>query len=223
MYAHKIIYKKIHKKINPRRYSQSQEVARWYNNGGDLKFRYSYPINKNSLVIDVGGYEGEWAQKIYNRYHCRVIIFEPVKKYSEQIQKRFAKNKKVEVFGLGLSGRTRKEKISIDEFSSSIFKKSPKTEIIELIDIKEFCDTYKINKIDLIKINIEGGEYELLERIISSGAINIVQTFQVQFHDFVSSAEKRMERIQRELSKTHKPTYQYWFVWECWTKKNPRR
>jgi hypothetical protein len=49
-----------------------------------------------------------------------------------------------------------------------------------------------------------------------------VSNVQVQFHDFVPDAERRMRRIQEKLGKTHSLTYQYLFVWENWAlKSNP--
>ena len=41
----------------------------------------------------------------------------------------------------------------------------------------------------------------------------------MQFHRVASTSVSEMKRIQKALSITHKPTYQYEFVWENWTKK----
>ena len=71
-------------------------------------------------------------------------------------------------------------------------------------------------QIDLMKINIEGGEYELLEEILSSGWVHNIKNLQIQFHDFFPEAKGRMEAIQEKLSFTHELTYQYPFVWENW-------
>ena len=72
----------------------------------------------------------------------------------------------------------------------------------------------------MIKINIEGGEYEVLEALLESGMISIFKNLQIQFHDFIiDNASERMENIQVQLAKTHKITYQYKFVWENWVIK----
>jgi hypothetical protein len=39
---------------------------------------------------------------------------------------------------------------------------------------------------------------------------------QVQFHDFVADADRRMAAIQSRLRATHHTTYQYPYVWENW-------
>ena len=70
-----------------------------------------------------------------------------------------------------------------------------------------------------MKINIEGGEYDLLEHFLESGFIKNINNIQIQFHDFIPNAEERMKKIQYELEKTHSLTYQYPFVWENWQRK----
>jgi hypothetical protein len=71
--------------------------------------------------------------------------------------------------------------------------------------------------VDLMKINIEGGEYELLEHLIARGLTKRIRNIQVQFHeDVMAGAAGRMERIQSRLAETHHLTYQERFVWENW-------
>ncbi|MBU1261325.1 MAG: hypothetical protein KJ757_02310 [Planctomycetes bacterium] len=67
-----------------------------------------------------------------------------------------------------------------------------------------------------MKINIEGGEYEILPRILATGLINKIKHLQIQFHDVGPNAKTQMENICSELAKTHRPRYQYKFVWEGW-------
>lgn len=82
--------------------------------------------------------------------------------------------------------------------------------------IGEFLADRSQEQVDLGKINIEGAEYELLEHLSSTG-----RDVQVQFHDFVPLAAERMARIQSGLGRTHRPTYQYRFVWENWRRSAP--
>ena len=78
-------------------------------------------------------------------------------------------------------------------------------------------------KIDLMSINIEGGEYELLDRIIEIGMINNIVNIQVQFHQWYPSYKQSdllRKSLQDRLSITHKLTYCYDFVWEDWQIKS---
>ena len=65
--------------------------------------------------------------------------------------------------------------------SSSVFIESEDALDIKLVDIKRFIEEHKIKHIDLIKINIEGGEYELLERLIEVGFLTKIDNLQINF------------------------------------------
>lgn len=196
-------------------------VRRWYADGGDDRFRFAYTLGPDSLVLDIGGYEGQWASDLYSRYRCRIVVFEPVAEFARSIAARFAHNDAIEVLQCGLGGTSRSETIHIRGASSSTQRKKNKSapETIQIIDAEKWFRENDVDTVDLMKINIEGGEYELLERLIATGSIEKVDNIQVQFHNFTHDAPQRMERIQRDLARTHMPTYQYRFVWENWTKK----
>ena len=82
--------------------------------------------------------------------------------------------------------------------------------------MKDWCERHDVGEVALMKINIEGSEYPLLEHIIDTGLIKHVREFQIQFHDFVPDARARMQEIQRRLMATHRPTWQYRYIWENW-------
>ena len=45
----------------------------WFKNDGDNTLRIDYNLNNTSLVIDLGGYYGEFSQKIYDKYKCNIL------------------------------------------------------------------------------------------------------------------------------------------------------
>jgi hypothetical protein len=45
-----------------------------------------------SIVFDLGGYHGEFAEKIYNKYQCSIYVFEPVKEHFNIIRSKFSGN-----------------------------------------------------------------------------------------------------------------------------------
>lgn len=67
-----------------------------------------------------------------------------------------------------------------------------------------------------MKVNIEGGEYELLTRLIVTGYIKTIKQIQFQFHNIDPDSESKMRGICTDLTLTHRPTFQYKFVWENW-------
>jgi hypothetical protein len=67
-----------------------------------------------------------------------------------------------------------------------------------------------------MKINIEGGEYELLSRMAETGLMPKVDTYLIQFHEWMRGSHSMRREIRRELAKTHRPTWDYRFIWERW-------
>lgn len=188
----------------------------WINNNWDNTLRLNYNLNKDSLVIDLGGYQGQWASDIYSKYNCKIKIFEPCIDFAKNITERFKLNQNIEVFSFGLSDKNTTALLSIDENSSSIYKTGKDFQEIILMQASDFFSKKNICKIDLMKINIEGGEYDLLDHLIESGFIKNIDNLQIQFHDFVPDARQRMLKIQADLNKSHTLSYQYEFVWENW-------
>jgi len=194
-------------------------VIPWFRDKGDSTHRLQYDLNASSIVLDLGGYEGQWASDIYSRYCCTVHVFEPVQAYAENIQRRFAGNAHIQVYPFGLGATNTEIQIGLSNDGSSVFQKTAQTETGQLVEAKAFFDRNGIGEIDLMKINIEGGEYEFLEYLLDTGLAVKIKNVQVQFHDFVPNAETRMKSIQERLSQTHSLTYQYEFVWENWRVK----
>lgn len=195
----------------------SQVVLHWKLIDGDNTIWINHHLKKNSIVFDLGGYEGMWSEAILKKYHCTIYIFEPVKEYVEKIEVRFRGSENVKVFPYGLSGRKRNIYLHMSDNETSEFGKSGKLVKSKVVSIKQFINDYEIKQVDLIKINIEGGEYELLEYLLEAGLIKRFNNIQVQFHAFVPNAELRASKIQNELKETHSLSYQFPFVWEKWT------
>lgn len=194
---------------------QEKRMIPWLKIKGDRTLRLQYSIPAKSVVFDIGGFEGQWASDIYSMYKPNIYIFEPVVEFANNISKRFINNPDIKIFPFGLSNKDLKTKISLSSDSTSIYKKGNEIDIV-LKDITNFIKENKINDISLLKINIEGGEYDVLQRLIDTGLIKMIHNIQIQFHDFVPEATERMTSIRSDLSKTHKLTYQYDFVWENW-------
>ncbi|HDL01458.1 MAG TPA: FkbM family methyltransferase, partial [candidate division Zixibacteria bacterium] len=190
-------------------------VRHWYADNGEKGLRLDYDLDSNSIVFDLGSHEGQWASDIFSKYLCTVYCFEPVSSFVEYSTKRFAKNDKVVIHRFGLSNDNKVIKISHCGTASSIYQ-GDGIEEADLVKATNFMTQNNISRIDLMKINIEGGEYDLLDHLLDSGFIKKIANLQIQFHDFVPNAKQRKEDIKKRLEKTHLLTYQYEFIWENW-------
>lgn len=205
------------KTLTPNQQIQFERCKPWFEANGDQTLRLDYDLNENSIVFDLGGYKGKFTYEIYERYGCTIYVFEPILEFYTIINSRFSDFPKIYPFHFGLGGKNESMKISLTDNSSSVFIESDQSELIQIKSIIDFVKEKNITKVDLIKINIEGGEYEVLESLIENNLITIFDNIQVQFHDFIlDNAQERMNKIQDKLAKTHELTYQFEFVWENW-------
>ncbi len=187
----------------------------WRRADGDRTLRLQYDLEPGSLVFDMGGYEGQWASDIHAMYRCRVEVFEPVPEYAARITARFRRNDAIRVHPFGLASRTGEARLTLAGDASSLFGR-PGARLVRLVEAASFLRERGIERIDLMKVNIEGGEYDLLEHLLDAGLIGRIRDIQVQFHDCLPDAAARMRRIQEQLAATHRRTWQYPFVWENW-------
>lgn len=190
--------------------------AQWVADLGDKTLRLDYDLNEKDLVVDLGGFEGQWASDIYSRYACMVHVVEPVKVYAQQIERRFARNGRIRVHQCALGAGYGTIELSVSGDASSQFKSGGNSDTAQIIPFDVWMKENDVGHVSLLKINIEGGEYDLLEHLLNTGCIEAIDNIQVQFHDFVDNSDERMKAIQARLERTHTRTYHYIYVWENW-------
>ena len=202
---------------------QTARVHRWWAADPQEQQRYAYDLTSDSLVFDLGGYRGQWASDIFARYTCAVEVFEPVPEYAAEIERRFAANPQIAVHQFGLAGETGTSRIALSADRSSLYRADSDAREVRLVEARSFLAQRGFPTIDLMKINIEGGEYELLEHLLDHDLTRRIRNIQVQFHeDVLTDATQRMQRLQARLAQSHEPTYQFPFVWENWCVKPSR-
>jgi FkbM family methyltransferase len=134
------------------------------------------------------------------------------------VRVKFKDNPRVHLFSFGVSDRDGTEKINLHDNASSLFAVGTGSMDIKMRDAAAVIRDLQIKKIDLLKLNIEGGEFKVLPRMIECGLISLCTDIQVQFHDFYPDAKRLRDDIRAELSKTHYLTYDYPFTFENWRK-----
>lgn len=209
------LYSGIKKRVYPSAFDL--EYKRFIKDNGEA-LRTSYPLTANSVVWDVGGYKGEFASDLLKKYSCNVRVFEPIPDFTKIIEKKFAGNAKIKAFPFGLGGKDEVLEFGFSDNATSVFI----AKNVVQAQVRDAANVYKeLNEdvIDLMKINIEGGEYQLLDRMIDIGIISKVKNLQIQFHNFVPDAETLYTNLQEKLSKTHKKNWSYKFIWENWELK----
>lgn len=179
-------------------------LAEWQE--GNLEYlRYEYDLSPGDTVIDCGAYSGEWAEAIFSRYGCKVICIEP---------------------GPWIVGFSRGQVINkaaatydgVMKFGGNAYYTSAHEELTHEYPCFDFNALLKEQgEIALLKMNVEGAEYDLLDHVIGAGLHTAIRNLQVQFHQIEGEPyHDRYEAIQMEMAKTHRLTFCYPFVWENW-------
>lgn len=176
-------------------------------------------VSALDTVLDVGGYEGDWAATMRADHDATVHVFEPHPRFAAKIKERFAGDPKTHVhdFAIGSSDGT----LSLSDdanASSAMISDGPQVEGT-IRDAAEAWDALGLGDVAVVKMNIEGGEYDLLPALIRSGLIERVDRLMVQFHNYSAGDGARRDAIRADLEKTHECEWVYPFVWEQWRRR----
>lgn len=181
---------------------------------------------ENQIIFDLGGHRGDWTQIVLDKYpNATIYVFEPIKEYYHIICERFKEEKNVKIFNFAISNKTYVTEISLEGDKSSMHGdlKTVQKESINVKNITEFLYENKIFFVDLIKINIEGEEYNLLENLINTPELCIFQNYAVQFHTNVENHKLRRNKILDSVKKFYNIIFNVDFVWESWSIKKIKK
>lgn len=157
------------------------------------ELRYQYDLKQDDMVLDIGSYRREFADKIVKLYGCKVECFDALDNRAAWLY-----DGKIAMGGNYLYTSMYSEQIDREYWCVDIAK-------------------YLQSEVALCKINIEGGEWKLIEYIISKGLMKNIKNLQVQFHLIEGmDCQKAYEVLKQLLSLTHRQTWCYPFCWENW-------
>lgn len=197
-------YNKKMTETKPRISLNSESLATW-NKQGLERLRYEYDLKREDTVIDLGAYQGEWANEIWRRYRCNIIVVDPTEyilgfQHGVVINEAAGTHKGTIAFG----GRA---------YYTSSFE--DQDHAYPCFDVNTLLEQHQ--EIALLKVNIEGSEYDVMNHIIGAGLHKRIKNIQIQFHEIAGVPyEIWYKEINKKLSKTHSLTWQYQYCWENW-------
>lgn len=191
-------------------------IKRWKRLDGDRTLKFDFRLTKDSIVFDVGAYRGEYAAELARRFGCRIEAFEPIVEYADAARRAVAEFPSVTVHGFGLSDRDHEAEMSVSGLGSSVFRSGGERSIATFRDIVAFLEESGIDNVDLLKLNIEGGEYMVLPRLIEVSRIRSIRFVLVQFHLIEEGDSGRYEALFHKINATHRLRWRFPFVWELW-------
>ncbi|MFU8764132.1 MAG: FkbM family methyltransferase [Haliea sp.] len=193
---------------------------------------YEAPLAPGAIALDVGAFHGDWAARVHEKYQARIYAFELDPPSIEFLRRRFADTPDIQCLPYGLAGTDASLELVQRGMGSTLYQHGgageksdlgsdavTATVAVEVRDVVAVLDELGLADIDIIKLNIEGAEYEVLERLIAAGRLDQIRVYTIQFHEWHPRAHLRRWRIQRALAKTHAKVWDYPFVWEQWVRR----
>ncbi len=164
-------------------------------------------------IVDVGAHVGLFT--LYVRTLNKIIpiyALEPENANFELLQQNIKKNRlsKIKTFKVALGGRSEQGKLFISADShnhrlesapgSGLQKTSEEhgaIQIIQVYSLRDFLNQEKIKTISLLKMDIEGGEYDVFSACMPTDFVRI-QTVVMEYHNYGGFNYKEIENQLRE-------------------------
>ena len=188
-------------------------------NEWDIK-SFEWILGENSVVVELGGYEGRWALEIATRYNPNLFVFEPQRWAFEKCRDVLSPWPHAHVYncGLGLSKGTFPMGKFETDGCSFIEKDFTQSGTGKMREIAHTFDLLRIKSIDLLMMNIEGYEYKLIPHMLQNGVLEMIDNFCVQFHTKFD-ANIQMEFCLSILRSKFDLAWDYGTVLSAWKRK----
>ena len=191
----------------------------FYRAGGNAQLLDGIALREDETAIDVGGFQGDWTAEILCRFGCRTLTLEPVPAFQSKLRRRFGANSRVTLIDAGLGATSGTVVMTMDADGSSAFALRPDPSqalAVSMLGVTDLWRDRKLGQVGCMKLNIEGGEYDVLEAMLDAGLSDQVSVFLIQFHQNVPGHESRRHAIRERLARSHRNDLDYAFVWERW-------
>ena len=167
----------------------------------------------DALAVDCGASLGDVTAALARRC-ARVVAFEPNPVAYELLERRFRRNRHVQVeqAAVGASAGTRRLYLHVDHdadpvgaslgsslYASKLNVSSGRWVDVDVIDLADFLGALDA-RVDLLKLDVEGAEVEILERLLETGRLASIGRVVVEMHDsVVPEITERGERLRAAL------------------------
>jgi len=175
-------------------------------------------IEKDECALVLGGYLGASISEWRRRFDCQVIAFEPIPEYAKKLRSEFRADGKVLIEEFAVSAHEGFIELGIEGEATGLYSNSLAKFTVASKDISKVISESGWS-LKVLEMNIEGGEYENLERLIQTRVISNIPTLLVQFHQYSLKEELRRAQIRSELELTHNCVFEFPWVWERWDRK----
>lgn len=193
-------------------------VSKWRKSGLHESL-WSIKTFSNSPVVDIGSHTGDFLEKrLILEPEKQYFGYEPILEFYETTLGKFSPFKNVALRNFGLSNKTGVTTFRQNGDATGVMQPKGAEVKVQLRDIAN--EEVFFQSLSLVVCNIEGGEYDLVERLVEKSIIQNIEVFLIQTHNVDEFSKKKMMKMRRQLSKTHFPKFKYDFIWESWIRKD---
>jgi len=192
--------------------------------GETTPLRFAKSFSERPIVLlDVGANQGQYCQTVIEQMgdtpfkcHC----FEPSKATFEILTARHGNDRRVLVNQFALGSESKDATLYMDREGSGLASLSQRDighygidhtameEVVQVSTLDQYCESHSIDRIDLLKIDVEGWEMQVLEGAKGIFDRNSVQLVQFEFgganidtrtfvRDFYLFFQRRQMRLYR--------------------------
>ncbi len=131
----------------------------------------NFRSGEHPIIVDVGGYIGDFSLYAAKYLDARVIVYEPIIENFFILEKNIKINdfsKVIESVCKGVGGGEH-ENLNISKngqeiHASSYFYSGGESRKILVVTLEDIFRVHQLEKIDLLKVDVEGGEYDIFEK-----------------------------------------------------------
>jgi len=192
--------------VNYMYYENFQMFENYGSEGSDYE-RYGCVINEGDVVVDIGANIGMFSRRALERGASRVIAFEPMThSFSCLLDNCYPQ---VECHKLAVSSKLSKLEMfrldSVSNLGGGTSKLIPGREIVSVEDvlsvsIQDLMAAGIIpNHIDFLKIDCEGGEYEIIDSL-DEEMLGRISKISMEYHEGLIGKEKREQLVEKAKS-----------------------
>src|SRR5215472_12909282 len=141
-------------------------------------------IGSQSIVVDLGAHLGEFSTEISRRFGCRCYGAEP----HPLLHSRIPQSDLLSILNCAIAPADAPVRLHVSTYSESHnLRPLPRRGVgsmeVDEITFQTFMETCRIDRINLMKVDIEGSEVELFETL-PSDILDRIDQVTVAFHDF---------------------------------------
>jgi FkbM family methyltransferase len=191
------------------------------------------PNLRVNIIFDVGANIGQSAKTYLKKYHAASIYcFEPVDATFRQLQKNLRGHNNIQSFKLALGVANGTGQMILDGNSDMFFllntaqdvevNSKSRTEQVDVGTLDSFCGSHNVTSINYLKIDTEGGDFNVL-----TGAVNMLAKQQIDLVEVeagTNPGNKRHVSLEKLKAFLEDRRYFLFGIYEQeneWPKKQP--